>query len=162
MRHARNDDFFAISRASESSLLLGKHLWEVHNDSANCMKEGKTFYLTNLTLHSCSTENFACDNAFCIPIEKRCDGTKDCKDSSDEHNCGKLIIEEGYKKEVAPVSNSGENVKVNFSLRLSGIEPHEQTNTLTTRIYYTRIWFDNRLMLKHLKYDSGRELNVLE
>ena len=69
MRHARSVDFLAISRASESSLLLGTHLWDVHNDSPKCLKEGKTTYLANLTLHACSTENFACDNAFCIPME---------------------------------------------------------------------------------------------
>ena len=85
MRHSRNNDFLAISRAAESSLLLGTQLWEVHNDSPKCMKEGKTTYLVNLTFHACSTENFACNNAFCIPMEKRCDGAEDCKDGSDEN-----------------------------------------------------------------------------
>ena len=42
MRHSRDNDFLAISRASESSLLLGTNLWEVHNDSAKCIKGGKT------------------------------------------------------------------------------------------------------------------------
>ena len=161
MRHSRSDDFFAVSRASESSLLLGTHLWEVHNDSEMCMKEGKTTYLANLTLHACSTENFACDNAFCIPMEKRCDAIEDCMDGSDEHNCEKLILREGYRKELAPAPKSGKSVKVNFSLSLLGIEPHEKANTFTSRIYYTRSWFDNRLTYKHLKYDAGGEMNAL-
>ena len=79
MRHSRNDDFLAISRASESSLLLGTQLWEVHNDSPKCTKEGKTTYLANFTLHACSSENFACDNAFCIPMQKRSMGLRIAK-----------------------------------------------------------------------------------
>ena len=161
MRHARNNDFLAISRASESSLLLGTHLWKVHNDSEKCMKEGKTIYLANFTLHACSSENFACDNAFCIPMQKRCNGIEDCVAGSDEHDCGKLIIREGFQKELAPVPKSGGNVGVNFSFSLLDIEPHEQTSTFTTKISFTRKWFDDRLMYKHLKLESGKEMNTL-
>ena len=151
----------ATSRASESSLLLGSHLWEVHNDSPKCTKEGRNTYLANLTIHACSVENFACDNAFCIPMGKRCDGIEDCMDDSDERYCGKLILREGYKKELAPVPQSGENVKVNFSLSLLEIEPREQTYTFTSKISFTRKWFDDRLMYKHLKPESGVEMNAL-
>ena len=161
MRHARNDDFLAISRASESSLLLGTHLWEVHNDSVMCTREGRNIYLSNMTLHACSTENFACDKAFCIPMEKRCDAIEDCLDGSDEHDCGKLIIRKGYNKELEPVPKSGENVKVNFTFSLLDIEPHEQTSTFKSRMSFTRNWFDKRLMYKHLKHDSGGKLNAL-
>ena len=51
-------------------------------------------------------------------MEKRCDAIEDCLDGSDEHDCGKLIIRKGYKKELRPVPKTGGNVKVNFTLSL--------------------------------------------
>ena len=92
MRHARKVDFLATSRAPQSSLLLGSHLWVVHNDNVKCSSEEGTSYMVNLTLQACKSEQFACDNAFCITIKKRCDAKEDCSDESDEQNCGKLIV----------------------------------------------------------------------
>ena len=161
MRDTRNVDFLATSRASESSLLLGTHLWKVHNDSTKCTREGENTYLANLTLHACSSESFACNNAFCIPMEKRCDGVEDCRDTSDERNCRKLIMREGYKKELAPAPKGGENVEVDFSLSLLDIEPYEHSNSFLSKFCFTREWFDERLMFKHLKLESEGEINAL-
>ena len=161
MRDTRNVDFLATSRASESSLLLGTHLWKVHNDSTKCTSEDENTYLANLTLHACSSENFACNNAFCIPMEKRCDGIEDCRDTSDERDCRKLIMREGYKKELAPAPKGGENVEVNFSLSLLDIEPYEHSNSFLSKFCFTREWFDERLMFKHLKLESEGEINAL-
>ena len=151
MRHARKVDFLATSRASESSLLLGSHLWVVHNDSIKCSNEEKTSYTINLTLHACNAEQFACDNAFCIAMEKRCDAIEDCVDGSDEQDCKKLIIRQGYKKELTPVPESGQDVLVNFSLNILDIEIDEAAERFTVRCSHTRTWVDGRLMYKHLK-----------
>ena len=159
MRDARKDDFLATSRASESSLLLGSHLWVVHNDSVKCSNEEKTSYTTNLTLHACNAEQFACDNAFCIAMEKRCDATEDCVDGSDEQDCGKLIIRQGYKKGLTPVPETGRDVKVNFSLNILDIEIDEPTEAFTVRFSHTRTWIDGRLMYKHLKKET--KMNTL-
>ena len=102
MRHARNDNFLATSKATESSLLLGSHEWVVHNDSVKCTKEGVQTYKANLTLHACDLESFACANAFCVPMEKRCNAKEDCADGSDEQDCGGLIKSQGYMKELTP------------------------------------------------------------
>ena len=160
MRHARRGDFLATSRASEKSLLLGKHLWVVHNDSRECSKGDTTSYRTNLTLHACNSQQFACDNAFCIAMEKRCNAKEDCIDGSDEHNCGKLIQRRGYKKELTPLPKSGQAILVTFSLAFVEIKISEDTETFTSRISYTRRWFDGRLMYKNLKNESGSQMNA--
>ncbi|GFS59738.1 uncharacterized protein CG3556 [Nephila pilipes] len=50
----------------------------------------------NIQNFECSyKDSFLCDRNFCIPRSKVCDGTKDCKDGSDEFGCetGILTIE---------------------------------------------------------------------
>ena len=160
MRHSTNADFLATSRAPESSLLLGKHLWVVHNDSVECSIEGETSYRTHLTLHACRPEQFACGNAFCVEMAKRCDAVVDCSDGSDEQDCRKLIRTNEYNKELTPILRTGQDVIVNFSLNIIDIEVDESTKTFTTRISFTRSWCDGRLMYKNLKRQSGTGLHM--
>ena len=155
MRHARRVDFLATSKAPERSLLLGSHVWTVHNDSEECSDQGMSIYKTKFTLHACNEEQFACKNAFCIAMENRCNAVEDCVDGSDEQDCGKLIMNPGYMKDLTPIVSSDQDVLVNFSLHIFQIEVHENSNTFMTKMSCTRNWFDRRLMYKHLKYDSS-------
>lgn len=37
--------------------------------------------------HTCSEDQFSCENGLCVPKKWACDGDNDCKDYSDEFNC---------------------------------------------------------------------------
>ena len=161
MRHAGKPSFLATSRALESSLLLGSHFWEVHNDSEKCAEEGRRSYTTSLTLHACGLQQFACDNAFCIQMEKRCDGKVHCNDGSDEKDCRKLIIRQGYEKELTPLPEIGGNVSVKFSSTILDIELNEPTESFIVKLSYTRVWYDRRLTYRHLKKGYRVEMNAL-
>ena len=49
---------------------------------------GTPLYPCGACLHAgCSSEQFTCGNGQCIPLERRCDRRRDCRDGSDEDSC---------------------------------------------------------------------------
>ena len=69
----RATNFTAVSKASKSSHVLGKHNWTILANSG-----GATF---PLKLTSCSHSNlFTCDDGTCISMDSRCDHVLDCFD----------------------------------------------------------------------------------
>ena len=73
----------------ESSPRFGRILWTVTNGSSICNKQQNEGL--ELMLTKCPMETFTCDNGYCIPFKKRCDGISDCEDESDEEGCKTLV-----------------------------------------------------------------------
>ena len=57
-----------------------------------------------MNLHQITrNESFCCENGLCVAAEKRCDGSIDCVDYSDEKNCNLVHIQDfEYKRNQPP------------------------------------------------------------
>ena len=67
-----------VSQSPEVSFVLGKHQWEIMNDTIECGEGGS--YKTFLKLTGCNDGNFTCDDGQCVGMEQRCDQMPDCRD----------------------------------------------------------------------------------
>ena len=106
---------FAESKSLYGTLALGNQKWTIYNDT-DCSSDTET---KTLTLSTCTTDQFTCDEGTCIGIDLRCDGNTDCDDQSDEVGCNSLNIGKSYKKNDPPppyfVFKDREYVLVNIS-----------------------------------------------
>ncbi|CAL4181857.1 unnamed protein product, partial [Meganyctiphanes norvegica] len=73
--------------------------------SRSTWKSGKLS--ANLTLTSCTEEEFACDNGDCIKFTDICDGMLDCEDKSDEKECKMVFPVPGYNPAMPPIDVNG-------------------------------------------------------
>ena len=77
---------------------LGDALTEVMRGTA--VSFSTIFKVTNLYLNmilstvSCQSGAFRCNNGTCILSSRRCDGTVDCIDNSDETGCGSKLLKD--------------------------------------------------------------------
>ena len=146
----------ASIKAEGSSYTLGKHQWTIANDSVRC-NNGDT-YTRDLKMTSCSDEEFTCSNGDCVTMDQRCAQLPDCEDKSDERGCKILVLEEGYNKEVPPISSSRSTDKsvvpaeVYVSMRLfKVVDIEEEDHSIKLQFEITLNWKDSRLTYHTLK-----------
>ena len=41
---------------------------------------------------NCSSEEFTCNNGKCVDSSQKCNNVNDCRDNSDERDCGTLLF----------------------------------------------------------------------
>ena len=155
----------AESRATKKSYAIGKHEWTVTRDWFEC-SEGQP-YTTLLKLSGCNLAGeFTCDDGQCVTMEQRCDQIPDCRDKSDERGCQLLVVDEGYNKNVPPITTIlGQmgfvKTEVNISIVLLKIVDMEETDhKIDLQFQITLEWRENdRMVFQNLKQDSS--LNAL-
>ena len=130
--------------------LLGRQEWDWYENSCN----SKTFRKRNLTISVCGFgQEFTCNTGSCVPIDKRCDGIKDCLDVSDEEQCSRIDIPSSYEKINPPPQKIGSKetflVYTNVTI--------ENINTIDMRgmfvgltLKFNMMWKDLRLAYRNL------------
>ena len=149
----------AVSRATKLSYLLGKHEWTISNDVYECGK-GKP-YTTMLKLTGCKEEGeFTCNDGQCIEMEERCNQLPNCRDKSDERNCQILLLEDGYNKNIPPISGEHNRADVGISITLMKVvEIEEVDHSIHLQFQISLQWNENRVQYQNLKKETS--LNAL-
>ena len=138
---------------------MGKHNWTIENDTHSCSK-GKP-YTAELKLTGCSEkEQFTCDNGECVSMDQRCDQEPNCRDKTDERHCNVLVLEEGYNKNIPPITLDKAKVNVSISLNLLKlVDIDEEDYSIEIQFSITMEWLENRAVYQNLKHEKS--LNTL-
>ena len=152
----------AVSRATEVSYVLGKHEWTISNDVYEC-GQGKA-YTAMLKLTGCKEKGeFTCDNGQCVKMEERCNQLTNCRDKSDERNCQIIWLDDGYNKNVPPISGADNRVvpaDVSVSITLMKVVEIEETDhSIHLQFQISLQWKENRVTYQNLKKETS--LNAL-
>lgn len=107
-----------------------------------------------LTLTTCLTTEFACDDGQCIAHTLRCDNVAQCDDQSDERNC--LVVQQpsGYDPYYPPPPRPGESVPLDLEYQAHVYSIEDVTTeggVVTMSVGVTLTWFDPRLKFVNLK-----------
>ena len=152
-----DDNTTAESTASLQTLAMGNNRWRISKDFDCSLQDTEA----TLSLTTCGSDQYTCDNGLCVDILKRCNSRPDCSDKSDELNCRKINVGEAYQKYISPPAQENDDkvvVKVSADL-ISIIDIDEIASIFQVQFTLHFSWFDSRLTFDNLKNDTG--LNAL-
>ena len=152
-------EIMATSKAVFSTLLIGKHTWQVSND-ISCQAGEMT---QSVKLSTCVKGEFTCGDGECIHIDQRCDRAKHCKDWSDEIDCNIVQMPQGYLKEFVPIELEDDlsirKVETVVGVSIEDvINIFEKDGSIGLRFILTMEWKDARVEFLNLRSDSKRNL----
>jgi len=137
---------------------IGRYKWRVFNPECDTI-DTEIF----LTLSRCArgirtnTQEFTCDNGFCIPLEQRCDQQKDCTDGSDERECTEVVLPESYENTMPPPNPFNESMplEVLFNLDITGFENIVMKDmSLRVMMRLNLQWLDSRIQFNNIREDE--------
>ena len=150
----------ATSKADFETLILGNHEWEIEND-VDCFdgKEKKV-----LTMSSCNTNQYTCDDGLCVNLDYRCDGKPHCKDKSDELECRLIEEDKSYQKFLTPPPiKDDKKLVMNMIVDIVAIgDIKEIESTIDFQFTLTLNWFESRLKFANLIANASNTLTPAE
>jgi Neurotransmitter-gated ion-channel ligand binding domain/Low-density lipoprotein receptor domain class A len=152
----RNSSVCIGSDTTEKRLLLGRNVWGIKY--INSTKED-VHYL-NLSMHPCQKKEYVCNDGSCTTDEKRCDGTCDCIDDSDEVDCKFILFPDDYNQEVIAPMWGTQKVHLQLDLHLQEVlDIKINDGKINLKLNVTATWLDPRLNFIYLNPDI--RLNIL-
>ena len=111
-----------------------------------------------MTLTGCSETEFTCHDGSCLPMEKRCDGKKNCLDGADEDQCRSIISFSGYNKFLVPEPMGDEtSLQMNISVIINKIVAIDENNGyFKAKMTLIRNWYNPQLQYQNLKKEASK------
>ena len=118
----------------------------------------------NLSIDVCKDDQFNCNDGICIHIDKRCDGTNDCDDDSDENYC-KLIQQGPTQEKYGEKIPNGAQKKLILEMTYINLFVADIIDTMSEMSVQISIftkWKDPRLKFRHLIKGQNNSLTKKE
>ena len=140
----------AVRIEAGNSMILGRHIWAIRNDSRSC-NEGKP-YNQILKMTGCKDNEFTCRDGQCILMSKRCDQIGHCKDKSDELECMIVKKDKNYNKQIPPFDENNK-AKVQVSMTFLSINDISEIDlTIDIKFTISMNWYETeRVIYYNLK-----------
>lgn len=114
-----------------------------------------------LLLTACEANEFTCADGHCIPKSKRCDSSLDCSDQSDERECNRVAVPEGYSNKLPPPRIDGEPIPLYTMYSIRTIRSLDLQNfQISIDLSVEMKYLDTRLQYRNLQED--RRSNKLD
>lgn len=139
---------------------LGRRRWEALSPFCDHL----TGEMMELSLSSCSTQDFMCNDGTCVPRHARCNLLNDCQDGSDEERCDLLQFSDSYRGHRPPPGVTSQEPLVITPLinivRFSNVDDINLALHMELEVILS--WTDRSLLYKNLKPDAENKLSQEE
>ncbi|XP_068211704.1 LOW QUALITY PROTEIN: uncharacterized protein [Palaemon carinicauda] len=139
---------------------LGRHKWTVMKPFCQNLEND----IIEISLSSCTTEEFTCADGSCVPSTARCNLLSDCTDGSDEDRCNLLVFQEGYRGHRPPPGITPKDpLVINPTINIVRFSNIDDINlAINMELEVVQRWTDRNLLYKNLKKQTENKLSLEE